>query len=116
MPFFFFKGFQATTWGTKDINIGGSNLTHINFANINGSEVKLIDTLKYYQKSLAQLASTLSEKEKESVKKINRSVFKTTRLVFRNMEVFRSKTKRETLRHYCRRKRYYSLRKNNRSK
>ena len=68
--FFFFKGFQATTRGTKDINIGSSNLTHINFVNINGGEVKLIDTLKYYQKSLAQLASTLSEKEKKSVKEL----------------------------------------------
>ena len=114
--FFFFKGFQAMTWGTKDINIGNSNLTHISFANINGGEVKLTDTLKYYQKSLPQLASTLSEKENKSVKKITRSVFKTARLLFRNIEVFRSKTKRETLRHYCRQKRYYSLRKNNRSK
>ena len=40
--FFFFKGFQAMTWGTKDINIGSSNLTHINFANINGGEVKIL--------------------------------------------------------------------------
>ena len=68
--FYFFKGFQATTWETKDVSIGGSNLTHINYANINGGELKCIDTLKYYQKNLGQLASALSEKEKESVKKV----------------------------------------------
>ena len=32
--------------------------------------MKYIDTLKYYQKSLAQLASTLSDKEKSAVKKV----------------------------------------------
>ena len=68
--FCFFKGFQATTWETKDVSIGGRNLTHINYANINGGELKCIDTLKYYQKNLGQLASALSEKEKESVKKV----------------------------------------------
>ena len=45
--FFLLKSFQATAWGTKDINLGGTNLTNINFANI-GSETKFIDTLKYY--------------------------------------------------------------------
>ena len=48
--FFFFKGYQTTTWGTKDFSIGGNNLTHINYANIDGAEVKCIDNLKYYQK------------------------------------------------------------------
>ena len=38
--FYFLKGFQVTTWGTKDVSIGGSNLTHINYANINGGELK----------------------------------------------------------------------------
>ena len=45
--FFLLKGFRATVWNTKDINIGGTNLTNINFANIAG-ETKFIDTLKYY--------------------------------------------------------------------
>ena len=67
--FFLLKGFQATAWGTKDINLGGTNLTNIDFANI-GSETKFIDTLKYYQKSLGQLAVTLSVDEKLSVKKV----------------------------------------------
>ena len=68
--FFFFKGYQVTTWGTKDVRIGGNNLTHINYANINRGKEKCIDTLKYYQKSLAQLAFTLSDKEKRAVKKV----------------------------------------------
>ena len=63
------KGFQATAWNTKDINIGGANLTNINFANIAG-ETKFIDTLKYYRKSLGQLTATLSVDEKLAVKKV----------------------------------------------
>ena len=67
--FFLLKGFQATAWDTKDINLGGINLTNINFANL-GSETKYIDTLKYYQKSLWQLAATLSVDEKLTVNKV----------------------------------------------
>ena len=39
--FFLLKGYQATACCTKDIKSGGSNLTHINFANISG-EIKFI--------------------------------------------------------------------------
>ena len=67
--FFFIKGYRATAWGTKDLNIGGTNLTHINYGNI-GGEVKFIDTMKYYQKSLAKLASTLSVDEKDFIKQL----------------------------------------------
>ena len=48
--FFLIKGYHARAWGTEDLNIGGTNLTHINYENI-GGEVKFIDTIKYYQKS-----------------------------------------------------------------
>ena len=65
--FFLIKCYCATAWGTKDLNIGGTNLTHINYGNI-GGEVKFIDTTKYYQKSLAELASALAEDERNSVK------------------------------------------------
>ena len=41
------KGFRATSWNTKDFNIGGSGLARINFAS---SSSKFIDTLKYFQK------------------------------------------------------------------
>ena len=80
--FFFIKDFQATAWNTKNINLGGTSLTHINFANI-GGEMKLLDTLKYYQKSLAQLTSTLFDKEKIEVKKVAEQFFNQHNYFFR---------------------------------
>ena len=56
------------------LNIGGKNLTQINFSNING-EIKSIDSLKYHQKSLAELASTLTDEEKISIKKLKEHFF-----------------------------------------
>ena len=61
--FFFIKGYRATAWGTKDLKFGLTNLTHINYGNIAG-EFKFVNTLKYYQKSLGELAATPSEDEK----------------------------------------------------
>ena len=61
--YFFIKRYRATTWGTKDLNVGGTNLKHINYGNI-AREIKFIDTLKYYDKSLGELATTLSKDEK----------------------------------------------------
>ena len=57
--FFFLKGYRATAWGTKYLNFVGTNLTHISYGNIAG-EIKFIDTLKCYEKSLGELAATLS--------------------------------------------------------
>ena len=51
------------------LNIGGKNLTQINFSNISG-KIKIIASLKYYQKSLAERASTLTDEEKISIKKL----------------------------------------------
>ena len=61
-------------WGTKDLNFGETNLTHLNYGNIAG-EIKFIDTLKYYHKSLKELAATLSEDEKNSVKQLKKQFF-----------------------------------------
>ena len=61
--YYFIKGYIASAWCSKELKIGGNNLTHINFSNIAG-EIKFIVSLKYYQKSLAELARTLSEEEK----------------------------------------------------
>ena len=71
--YYFIKGYVASGWCSKELKIGGNNLTHINFSNITG-EIKFIYNLKHYQKSLAELASTLSDEEKMAVKKINRTV------------------------------------------
>ena len=67
--FFLLKGIQLSVWGTKDLNIGRSGLTNINFASL-GSQVKLIDTMKYYLSSLGSLARTLVDVEKMRVEKL----------------------------------------------
>ena len=65
---FLLKTIRLSTWRTKDINIGGKNLTDLNYASID--KFKFIDTIKYYQSSLEKLSETLSEKEKENIKKL----------------------------------------------
>ena len=66
--FYMVKGYRSVCWGTKDFNMGGTNLTNVNFANI-GSQVKIIDTLKYYQTTLTNITSTTDEIEKSQIKK-----------------------------------------------
>ena len=53
----------------KNLNIGGTGLTRINFGNTNNTQ-KFIDTLKYYQQSLSQLTKTATEEEKEAINKL----------------------------------------------
>ena len=66
---------MASAWCSKELKVVGKNLTHINFSNTKG-EIKFIDSLKYYQKSLAELASTLSdEKKKMTAKKLTEQFF-----------------------------------------
>ena len=72
--YYFIKGYVASAWCSKENKIVGSNLKHTNFSNITG-EVKFIDTLKYYRKRVAELASTLSDKEKIAVKKLTKQIF-----------------------------------------
>ena len=57
---------MASAWCSKELKIGENNLTHINFSNTAG-EIKFNDSLKYYQKSLAELNSTLPNEEKMAV-------------------------------------------------
>ena len=61
--FFLIKEIRLSVWGTKNVNIGGTGLTNINFARI-GTQVKLINTMKYFLTSLGQLAITLDDVEK----------------------------------------------------
>ena len=67
--YYFIKGYIASAWCSKSLNIAGNNLTHINFSKIAG-EIKFIDSLNFYQKSFSVLASTLSVEEKLAVNKI----------------------------------------------
>ena len=65
---FLLKAIRLSVWRTKDINIGGKNLTDLNYASIDN--FKFIDTMKYYQTSLGQLSETLSDREKENISKL----------------------------------------------
>ena len=63
--FFFLKGLRLGVCQTTNLSIGAANLTNINFSN---EQLKFIDTVKYYLKSLSTLAVTMAEKEKENTK------------------------------------------------
>ena len=67
--FILIKGIRLSIWGTKDVNIGGTGLTKINFASIS-TQVKFIDTIKLFLTSLGQLASILDDVEKK-LEKLN---------------------------------------------
>ena len=68
----------------------------INFSNITG-EIKFIDSLKYYQKSLAELASTLSDEEKISVRKSTEQFFNQHHYFSKVWPYFYSKKKEKVL-------------------
>ena len=65
--YYMVKGFRSSAWGTKDFSMGGTNLTNVNFANIS-SQIKIIDTLKYYQTTLANIVDTANDVEKDRIK------------------------------------------------
>ena len=46
---FFIKGYHATAWGTKDLNLGKTNLTHINYGNI-AAKLNLLTHLNIIKK------------------------------------------------------------------
>ena len=72
--FYFLKTFIASAWCSKKLNIGSTNLTHVNYSVID-NEIKLIDSLKYYQKSLSELSSTLTKEEIKAVKQVTKQFF-----------------------------------------
>ena len=63
------KAYIASACCSKAFNIGSTNLTQANYANIS-RKVRLIDSFKFYQRSLGELSSTLTAKEKIAVKKL----------------------------------------------
>lgn len=65
---FMIKRLRAGVRKTRDIVIGGQNPTDINFAHI-GNQVQFIDTIKYFQQSLAALAGSLTSSEKAEISK-----------------------------------------------
>ena len=66
--FFLLKGIRLSVWRTADINIGGNNMTDINYAQIDN--FKFIDSIKYYQTSLGKLSETMSDLEKTNIAKL----------------------------------------------
>ena len=64
--YFLLKNLRLSVFRTKDVNIGGNNLTDINFATIDN--FKFIDSIKYYQTSLSQLSETTDKVEKEKIR------------------------------------------------
>ena len=62
------KGLHLGSWRTRNITIRVTNLLDKNSANIS-NQVKFIDTIKYYQQSLAVLAGTMTDQEGLSIKK-----------------------------------------------
>ena len=66
--FLFLKGLRPTVRETADIRIGGKNAIYINVVTIE-NQVRFIDTVKYYQQSLANLASSMTETERENLRK-----------------------------------------------
>ena len=61
------KGIRLCVSRTKQLNIGGTNLTNVQYANI-GNQVKFIDTIKYYQQSLLFFAQNASEIKKKNIR------------------------------------------------
>ena len=64
--YYMVKGFRASVWETSSLNMGGTTLTNMNYANI-ANQVKIIDTIKYYQTSLANISNTATFNEKVNI-------------------------------------------------
>ena len=72
--FYYLKTYISSAWCSKKLNIGSTNLTHVNYGIID-NEIKLIDSLKYYQKNLADLSSVLNPEGKRLVEKVTKQFF-----------------------------------------
>ena len=64
--YYMVKGYRASVWETSNLNMGGTNLTNMNYANIS-NQIKIIDTIKYYQISLANISNTAAFNEKVNI-------------------------------------------------
>ena len=62
------RGFRMSCWD-EDINVRGGGSSNISFSNF-GRQIKIIDTMKYFQTSVVQIASTTTPEEKEKIKKL----------------------------------------------
>lgn len=65
--FFVVKGIGLCVLQTKQQSIGLSNLTIVQYASI-GTQVKFIDTIKYYEQSLSSRAKNANDVEKTNTR------------------------------------------------
>ena len=97
--FYFLRAYIASAWCSKELNIGGNSLTQANYGNI-GGKIKLIDSLKFYQRSLGELYSTLTEEEKNVVKKLTEKFFKPILLCLYYLAIFEDSKGRKNFKNY----------------
>ena len=60
--YYMVKGYRSSVWETSNLNMGGTNMTNMKYANIS-NQLKIIDTIKYYQTSLANISNTTAFNE-----------------------------------------------------
>ena len=65
--FYFLKTFIASAWCSKKLNIGSTTLRHVNHGFIN-DEIKLTDSLKFYQKKSSRSIVNPNRRRKKSSK------------------------------------------------
>ena len=82
--FFYLKGIRPSIWETKEISIGGKNPTSINYAIIR-NQVQFLYTGKFFQQSLASLADSMADTERENFREICKK-FLAENLMFLNDE------------------------------
>ena len=92
---FLIKEIRLSAWETKDIFIGGTGLTKINFASI--GSIKLIDSMKYYQTSLGKLSSTLTDIEKNRVAVLTKQFLMQNRYFSKTWLMLTEKQKNQVL-------------------
>ena len=78
------KGIRPSVWETSGIEIGGKNSTDVSFAIIR-NQVRFIDTVKFLQQSLGNLADSMTDTEIHNVRKICKR-FLAEKLMFLNDE------------------------------
>ena len=81
---FLLKGIWLSVWLMQDLSIDGSGLPNINFDSL-GSQIKFLNTMKYYSTSLGKLTSTLDSIGKKVRWKTLHLISKSTRLFLTNL-------------------------------
>ena len=95
---FVVKGLRLCVWRTKNLNIGGRNLTDVQYANI-GNQVKFIDTTKFYQQSLSSLAADADSEEKSAIKASCEKFIRNHKVLTQNFAILTKDEKEWVLRY-----------------